>query len=126
MKSKKSTKVLVMFVVLSVSTSYMVFPQSLKTKASTKTTQIINKLNQDVVLTDKQKATIKIKMDSLALNVQKDGEALSATSELAFSKGIKRICKEIQDSILTPEQVKLLKEKQEKRKNVVVEQLRTK
>lgn len=125
MKNKKSTKVLATLFLMSVSTSFLAFPQTFNTIATTKSTQIITKLSQDVVLTEKQKTTIKFKMDSLAVNIQKNGEATATSNNLTLRKGIRKIFNEVQDSILTPDQLKILKEKQEQRKKVLVEQFKT-
>lgn len=122
MKSVKSIRVFSLLLIISVMSAVLVYPQTYKTQSVIKATQIINKLSQDVTLTEKQKAVIKIKMDSLAVNVQKDGQSSTITSDLNFSKGIRKVFQEIQDSLLTPDQLKILKAKQELRKKVIVDQ----
>ena len=126
MKNVKSIRVLVILLLMSTSASILVFPQTYKNKSTIKATQIINKLSQDVTLTEKQKAVIKVKMDSLAVNVQKEGQSSTTASDLTYNKGIKRIYQEVQDSILTPQQMKTLKARQELRKKAIVEQFKNK
>jgi hypothetical protein len=118
----KKNRIFAVLLLMSIAINFMAYPQTVKSKATTRGNQMINKLSKDIALTDSQKVAINARMSKLETQQENQKKIASDSSNTTFGNGGKVAYKEMMDSILTPEQVSILRAKQDERRKAFVEQ----
>jgi hypothetical protein len=96
--------------------------QTTKGSMSDQYSRTAQKLSQDIILTDAQKSTIKVKIDSIS---QKHQNSKMGIRDSLYMKDMNAVRKEIFDSVLTQEQKLVFSQKFDNKKQEIVNKIQS-